>query len=62
MGLTSQVPSDEYVIFYDLLLAGIKVEPGLSHKQYREIKKHGSALDLEASSSTTNEDQITHNS
>ena len=33
IGLTSQIPSDEYVIFYELLLAGIKVEPGLSLKQ-----------------------------
>ena len=58
MGLTSQIPSDEYVLFYELLLAGIEVEPGLSHKQYREIKKRGSALDLEASSSTIDEDQF----
>ncbi len=53
MGLTSQIPSDEYVLFYDSLLAGIKVEPGLNHKQYREIKSV-----VRYSSSHTSEDQF----
>ena len=37
--LTSSIPSDWYVLFYELLLAGHRVEPGLGNKRYREIKK-----------------------
>ena len=56
IALTSSIPSDEYVIFYELLLAGIRVEPGLSMKRYRAIKKQGGGDDLEMSSSSSGDE------
>ena len=39
MPLTTHIPSDQPILFYDLLLAGRRVEPGLGHKQYLVLKR-----------------------
>ena len=37
--LTSQIPSDEPIAFYDCLLEGLRVEPGLGNAHYLALKR-----------------------
>ena len=37
--LTSYIPSDEPILFYDLLLEGLNVQPGLGHQHYLALKR-----------------------